>query len=79
MSTHHPHRGPRLRTAPRQATARLGRLAAALAALTFALLASAAIVPAAWANVSRPVGRQYPRPPGPVRVPPVAWRAGRSP
>ena len=51
MSAHRPRRGPRLHTAAGQATARLRRLAAALAAFTFTLLASAAIAPAAWAAV----------------------------
>ena len=49
MSAHRPHRGPHPRTAARQGAARLRRAAAALAALTCALLASAAIIPAAWA------------------------------
>jgi hypothetical protein len=44
-----PRRGPHPRTVARQAAARLRRLAAALAALTCALLASASIIPAAWA------------------------------
>jgi len=57
MSAYRPRRGPHPRTATRQAAARLRRLAAALAALTCALLASAAIVPAAWAvNVIPPGG-----------------------
>jgi len=49
MSARRPHRGPHPRTAARQGAARLRRAAAALAALTCALLASAAIIPAAWA------------------------------
>ena len=49
MYTHTPRRGPHPRTAARQATARLRRLAAALAALTCAVLAAAA-VPAASAH-----------------------------
>jgi len=57
MSALIPRRGSPPRTATRQAAARPGRLAAALAALTCALLASAAIVPAAWAvNVIPPGG-----------------------
>ena len=57
MSAHRSLRGPHPRTAARQAAARLRRAAAALAALTCALLASAAIVPAAWAvNVIPPGG-----------------------
>ena len=50
MSAHHPRRGPHPRTAARQAAARLRRLAAALAAVICAVLASAAIVPAASAR-----------------------------
>jgi hypothetical protein len=57
MSAHRPRRGLRLRTATRQTAARARPLAAALAALTCALLASAAIIPAAWAvNVIPPGG-----------------------
>ena len=57
MSASRPRRGPHPHTAARQAAARLRRLAAALAALTCALLASAAIIPAAWAvNVIPPGG-----------------------
>jgi hypothetical protein len=53
------HRG----TAARQAAARLRRVAAALAAVTCTLLASAAIMPAAWAvNVIPPGG-------GPAQTP----------
>jgi len=66
MSAHHPRRGPRLRTAPRQATARLGRLAAALAAFTFALLASTTIAPAAWAINVAPAGGGVPAAPVPA-------------
>jgi hypothetical protein len=57
MSALIPRRGPPPRTAARQAPSRPRRLAAALAALTCALLASAALVPAAWAvNVIPPGG-----------------------
>jgi hypothetical protein len=49
MYTHTPRQGPHPRTAARQATARLRRLAAALAALTCAVLAAPA-VPAASAH-----------------------------
>ena len=45
MSAHNHRRGTHLPTAPRQATARLRRLAAALAAFTCALLAPTAIAP----------------------------------
>jgi hypothetical protein len=63
MFAHHPRQGSHLRAAARKACARVSRLAAVLAAVNCALLASAA-VPAAWA---RPVP-----PPGlPAYVPPV--------
>jgi hypothetical protein len=50
MFTHHSRRGP----SPRTAGARLRRLAAVLAALSCGLLASAAAVPAAFANTPTP-------------------------
>jgi hypothetical protein len=49
MFAYRPRRGPHPRAATRHAAARLRRLAAALAAVTCTLLASAAIMPAAWA------------------------------
>jgi hypothetical protein len=49
MSAHRPHREPHPRAAASDVAARLRRLAAALAATTCTLLASAAIMPAAWA------------------------------
>jgi len=52
------HRG----TAARQAAARLRRLAAALAAVTCILLASAAVMPAAWAVNEIPPGGPTPAP-----------------
>ena len=52
MFTYRPRRGPHPRAATRHAAARLRRLAAALAAVTCTLLASAAIMPAAWAAVN---------------------------
>ena len=52
MSAHLPRRGPHPRAAAGYAAARLRRLAAALAAVTCTLLASAAIMPAAWAAVN---------------------------
>ena len=52
MSAHRPRRGPHPHTAAGQAAARLRRIAAALAAVTCTLLASAAIMPAAWAAVT---------------------------
>jgi hypothetical protein len=54
--------------APRQATARLGRLAAALAAFTCVLLASAAIAPAAWAINVAPAGGGVPLAPVPAQA-----------
>jgi hypothetical protein len=66
MSAHHPRQGPHLRTAPRQATARLGRLAVALGALTCALLASTAIAQAAWAMNVAPIGGGVPAAPVPT-------------
>jgi hypothetical protein len=56
MFAHLPRRGPHLRTAARQAAARLRRLAAALAAIICAVLASAAVVPAASATIPIPPG-----------------------
>lgn len=52
MSAHLPRRGSHRRTAAALGAARLRRVAAALAAVTCTLLASAAIMPAAWAAVS---------------------------
>jgi hypothetical protein len=49
MSAHRPHREPRPRAVAGHVAARLRRLAAALAAVTCTLLASAAVMPAAWA------------------------------
>ena len=51
MFAHLPHRGPHPHTTARQAASTLHRLAAALAAVTCTLLASAVIMPAAWAAV----------------------------
>jgi hypothetical protein len=56
MFTHLPRQEPHPRTAARQAAARLRRLAAALAAVICAGLASAAIVPAASARIPIPPG-----------------------
>ena len=66
MSAHHHRRGTHLRAAPRQASARLRRLTAALAALICALLASTAIVPAAWAINVAPAGGGVPAAPVPA-------------
>jgi hypothetical protein len=52
MSAHLSHRESHPRTAAGYAAARLRRVAAALAAVTCTLLASAAIMPAAWAAVN---------------------------
>ena len=49
MSAHRPRQGRHPRTAAGLAAARLRRIAAALAAVTCTLLASAAIMPTAWA------------------------------
>ena len=74
MSAHRPRRGPHMRTATRQTAARARRLAAALAALTCALLASAAIIPAAWAvNVIPPGGGDFVTP-----VPSVVIQGGMA-
>jgi hypothetical protein len=65
MSAHRPRRGPQPRTAAGQTAARLRRIAAALAAVTCTLLASAAIMPAAWAAVTYiPNDSPDPAPPG---------------
>ena len=52
MSAHLPRRGPHPRTAAGLTAARLRRLAVALAAVACTLLASTAIMPAAWAAVN---------------------------
>ena len=52
MSAQRPRRGPHPRSIAGPAAARLRRLAAALAAVTCTLLAPAAIMPAAWADVN---------------------------
>jgi hypothetical protein len=62
MFAYRPRRGPHPRAATRHAAARLRRLAAALAAVTCTLLASAAIMPAAWAVNEIPPG-------GPAQAP----------
>jgi hypothetical protein len=62
MSAHLPHREPGPRAAAAHAAARLRRLAAALAAVTCTLLASAAVMPAAWAVNEIPPG-------GPTQAP----------
>jgi hypothetical protein len=67
MVTQLSHRGPLPRMAARQAGARLRRLAAVLAAVTCALLTSAAVVPAAFAKMRPDGGPPY----GPASVTPV--------
>ena len=52
MFAHLPHRGPHPHTTARQTASTLRRLAAALAAVTCTLLASAVIMPTAWAAVN---------------------------
>jgi hypothetical protein len=52
MSARIPQRETHRGSTARQAAARLRRLAAALAAVTCTLLASAAVMPAAWAAVN---------------------------
>jgi hypothetical protein len=52
MFAHRSRRGPHPLSTAGLAAARLRRLAAALAAVTCTLLASAAIMPAAWADVN---------------------------
>jgi hypothetical protein len=72
MSTHLPHQGPHMRTAARQAAGRLRRLAAVLAAVTCGLLASAAIIPAAFAyGIPQPGGPGGLAPATPTTVPVV--------
>ncbi len=77
-----PRRGTHPRTPARQAGARLRRLAAVLAAVTCGLLASAAIVPAAFAMVVPAPGGQYgtapaaPVPANTVRVVTAGGMAG---
>jgi hypothetical protein len=61
MSAPIPRRGPHPHTAARRAGPRSRRLAAATVTVTWALLASAVIVPAAWAeNVIPPGGEVLP-------------------
>ena len=81
MFTHLPHQGPRLRTAGRQAAARLRRLAAVLAAVTCGLLASAAIVPAASARIVPDpggAGGGTPLAPAPATTVPVVTAGGMA-
>jgi hypothetical protein len=67
MSVPIPRRGPHPHTVGRRAGPRSHRLAAATATLTWALLASAVIVPAAWAENVIPSGGEAP-PARPVHV-----------
>jgi hypothetical protein len=61
MSAPIPRRGPHPHTVARRAGARSRRLATATATLTGALLASAVIVPAAWAGNVIPAGGRLPQ------------------
>ena len=82
MCAHLPRRGSHPRTVARRAGARLRRLAGVLAAVTCGLLASAAIVPAAFAMVVPDPGGQYgaapaaPVPAATVRVVTAGGMAG---
>ncbi len=67
MFAPHPHGGPHPRMAARKAGMCLRRLAAVLAAVAGGLLASAAIIPAAFAMVVPASGGYY----GPTRPAPV--------
>ena len=68
MFAHLPGRGTHPPAAARQSGARLRRVAAVLTAATCALLASVAIIPAAFATLIPPPGGQY----GPTRVAPAS-------
>jgi hypothetical protein len=70
-----PHRGARLHTAARQAASRLRWVAAVLTAITCAVLASAAIIPAASASIPIPNGGAVVPPPA-VHVVSVGGMAG---
>ena len=79
MFTRIPRTGSHLRAAARQAAARPRRLAAALAAVTCALLASAAIVPAAFAMVvPNPGGAYGGTPLAPAPAPSVVTAGGMA-
>jgi hypothetical protein len=62
MFTRIPQREAHRGTTAQQGAARLRRLAAALAAVTCTLLASAAVMPAAWAVNEIPPGGPAPAP-----------------
>lgn len=78
MYAHLRRQGPHPPAAARQASAGLRRLAAVLAAVTCGLLASAAVVPAAFAKVIPDPGGQYqtPVPATTVRVVTTGGMAG---
>jgi hypothetical protein len=79
MFAPHPRRGTHPRTAARRAGARLRRLAAVLAAVTCGLLASAAIVPAAFAMpVPGPGGGTAPVAPVPATTVRVVTAGGMA-
>jgi hypothetical protein len=72
MFAYLPRRGTHPRTAARRAGARLRRLAGVLAAVTCGLLASAAIVPAAFAKL--PPGVEVVRTAHPAQIPATTVR-----
>jgi hypothetical protein len=72
MCAHLPRRGSHPRTVARRVGARLRRLAGVLAAVTCGLLASAAIVPAAFAKL--PPGVEVVRTAHPAQVPATTVR-----
>jgi hypothetical protein len=73
MFTHTSRQVPHLRPAVRKTGTRLDRLAAVLIAVTCGLLASAAIIPAAFARVVPDPGGQY----GPIRTAPASAATSR--
>ncbi len=74
MITQLSHLGTRRRAATRQAGARLGRLAAVLAAAICGLLASAAVIPAAFAKMSMLPDGGPPYPTAPAVIPAAVAR-----
>jgi hypothetical protein len=68
MTTQRSHQ-PSARMTTRQAGTRLSRLTTVLAAMISGLLASAAVVPAAFARVMPPPGEAYPGHVAPTSVP----------
>jgi hypothetical protein len=74
MSAYLPRREPHPRAAAAHAAVRLRRVAAALVAVTCTLLASAAVMPAAWAVNEIPPGGGGTAPAPPVAVNPLHLR-----